>query len=450
MNVQRGASAVPAAAPVVGPHQSPRRQRKALSLVQNSLALIAAKFATLGLGFVFWLLAARLFARTEMGAAAAVVSAVMLCTQLALLGVGSSVITLLRDHQEEPERLIHSALAVVAVAAAVGAVVFVAFVGLAAPSLDVVAGSVSYAALFIVAVVCGAIGMLLDQTSTGVRRGDQALARGLVFGLTTIAAVAALASAGAEGSQAIFLAWAVAGPAICVLGSIQLRRLLPGFGWRLSPERRLAEGLVRVGLPNHVLTLAERVPGLALPLIVTVVMSAHANAAWYAAWMMAWAAYVIPVQVGLTAFAEIAREPDRFAAVVGHALRTSLLLGCAAAGGLLLFAQQLLSLMGPGYAADAATALRILALAVFPMCFVYVYFAVCRALRVPQRALAFGWTNVAVTLAAAALAGSAAGLTAIAASWSAVQTAFGLWAAWRLWRLAPSIRPFRRVADAEN
>jgi O-antigen/teichoic acid export membrane protein len=265
MNVQRGTSTIPAGAPLVGPREGTRRQRRPLSLVENSLALIAAKFATLGLGFVFWLLAARLFERTEMGVAAAVVSAVMLCTQLALLGVGSSVITLLRDHLKDPERLIHSALAVVVVVAAAGAVVFVAFVGLAVPGLDVVAGSVGYAALFVVAVVCGAIGTLLDQTSTGLRRGDQALARGIVFGLTTIAAVAALGSAGAEGSQAIFLAWAIAGPPICVLGWFQLRRLPPRFRWRLSPERGLAQALVRLGLPNHVLTLAERVPGLTRP-----------------------------------------------------------------------------------------------------------------------------------------------------------------------------------------
>jgi hypothetical protein len=47
-----------------------------LSLVPNSLALIAAKVAAMGLGFAFWLVAARFFARDAVGLAAAAVSAV--------------------------------------------------------------------------------------------------------------------------------------------------------------------------------------------------------------------------------------------------------------------------------------------------------------------------------------------------------------------------------------
>ena len=98
----------------------------------------------------------------------------------------------------------------------------------------------------------------------------------------------------------------------------------------------------------------------------------------------------------------------------------------------LLLADPLLSLLGESYADDAVMPLRILAVGVLPMCFVYGYYASCRGLRVPQKAIGFGWANVAVSLTAAGIAGSQAGLSAIAASWLGVQTVFGLWAVWRL------------------
>jgi len=239
---------------------------------------------------------------------------------------------------------------------------------------------------------------------------------------------------------------------ICAVGIIQLRRTLGRFRLRAAVEHALVRSLLRVGIPNHVLTLAERIPGLVLPILVTELVSARANAAWYAAWMMAWAAYIVPIQVGMTAFAEVAREPSRFSSTLTRGLRTSLGIGSLAALGLIVLADPLLSLLGRSYAADAATPLRILALAVVPLCFTYAYYAACRGLRIPQRAAVFGWINVGTSLAAAAVAASVAGLPAIALSWLAVQTAFGGWAGWRLQRLRraqePGLRSLQPVAQA--
>jgi O-antigen/teichoic acid export membrane protein len=421
--------------------QRVRERRAPLSLVGNSLALIAAKLATLGLGFVFWVLAARLFARGQVGIAAGVVSALMLCTQLALLGVGSSVITHYREHERDPERLIHSSVAVVVASAVAVAAVFLLIADTLLGQLDVVARSPTYAALFLVTAISGTVVALFDQTSTAMRRGDQALTRGILFGLLTIVVLAAVAGlTAAEGSEAIFVPWAIAGAAACGLGILQLQRVLRRFRLRPRVEAPLLKSLIRVGIPNHALTLAERAPGLIIPILVTELISAQANAAWYAAWMMAWAAYIVPIQVGMTAFVEVAREPANFADVIAHGLRTSLAIGTAAACALIVLAGPLLSLLGPGYAADGETPLRILALGVFPMTFTYAYFSACRGLRGPGRALGFGWVSVVASLGAAAIAGSIGGLTTIAISWVAVQTVFGVWAAVRLEKLKSDLR----------
>ena len=108
----------------------------------------------MGLGFVFWLLAARLFARDEVGIAAAVVSAMMVCTQLALLGLGSSVIVEYPRQQRAPRALLDSAQTIVAVVAVIASLGFLA---LAATVLDlgVLTSSAGYALLFVAASVLG-------------------------------------------------------------------------------------------------------------------------------------------------------------------------------------------------------------------------------------------------------------------------------------------------------
>jgi Glycosyl transferase family 2 len=99
------------------------RGARSLGLVQNSLALIAAKVGIMGLGFVFWLVAAREFDARAVGLAAGAVSAVMLCTQIALLGIGSAFITYLREHRREPARLVDTSITMVSIASVLGALI---------------------------------------------------------------------------------------------------------------------------------------------------------------------------------------------------------------------------------------------------------------------------------------------------------------------------------------
>lgn len=403
-----------------------------LSQLGNSLALIGAKAATMGLGFFFWLFAARLFSQSDVGVAAGIVSAMMLCTQLALLGIGSSVISYFRAHESDPERLINTALTLVSGAAALAAGVFL-LVASALPTLDAVVASPWYAASFVVASVTGTVAILFDQISTVGRRGDQALVRGALFGL---AAIACLISVSQEigGSQGVFMPWAVAGLLVFALGLAQFRRSLQGYRTRPLVEIDLAQGLLRLGLPNQVLTLAERTPGLIMPILVAELVSARANAAWYAAWMMAWVIYIVPVQVGMTTFAEAARDPASFSHAVRRGLRISLVLGSAGAIVVALAGGLPLSLMGPTYVREGLAPLRILTIGVVPMCFTFAYFAACRGLRRPGEASVLGWASTAAAIGAAALA-APFGLTWMAAAWLCVQLATGACAAWRLRRL---------------
>lgn len=406
-----------------------------LSQLHNSLALIAAKAAMMGLGFFFWLLAARLFSRSDVGVAAGIVSAMMLCTQLALLGIGSSVISYFREHESDPVRLVNCSLTVVAGAAVLVAGVFLVIASVL-PTLDAVVESPWYAGSFVVASVTGTVAVLFDQVSTVRRRGDQALVRGAVFGLAAIACLLSV-SQKVGGSEGVFMPWAVAGLIVLGLGIAQFRRSIRGYRTRPVVDRPMTQGLLRLGLPNQVLTLAERTPGLVMPILVAELVSARANAAWYAAWMMAWVIYIVPVQVGMTTFAEAAREPESFSRAVHKGLRISLVIGCAGAAVMALIGGLPLSLMGASYAKDGLAPLRILTIGVVPMCFTFAYFAACRGLRRPGEASVLGWGSTVAAIGAAAFA-APFGLTWMAAAWLSVQVVTGACAAWRLQRLQAS------------
>jgi O-antigen/teichoic acid export membrane protein len=410
--------------------QAPRRH---LSMFSNSITLIGSKVAAMGLGFLFWVLAARLFSQEQVGLAAGVVSAMMLCTQLALLGLGNAVIARFPRHQGRPAALLDTTFTLVALAAALGGCLFLLLASGLFSELDAVSHEPTYALLFLAASVFGTVGILLDQVSTTLRRGDQALLRGLAFGFIAAGSLALIAAlSDAQSAQTLLVPWVLAGAAVWLIGMAQLRRTLQGYLLRPRIVAPIARELVASGLPNYALTLSQRAPGLILPVVVLELLSPEANATWYAAWMMAWVVYIVAIQVELTTFAEVAHDPDSLRQSIRRGLRASLGIGVPAALVLVIAAHPLLSILGPEYADAGVAPLRILVLAIVPLTFVQIYYAACRGVGRLNEAIVAGWITGTVSIVAAAAAGTAEGLTAMAVTWLGVQVVAGLWASWRL------------------
>jgi O-antigen/teichoic acid export membrane protein len=440
-------------------HSPGHQQGQALapmSQVSNGFALIAAKVITMGLGFIFWVLAARAFSSYEVGLAAGVVSAMMLCTQLALLGLGSAFITHFPRVQRRPAALLDTSLTFVAGLGVLWAGAFLLVASFAFQQLDVAAANPAFALLFLVACVFGTLGILLDQIATALRRGDQALIRNVMFGVGTVGVLAVLPLLGTpRDAQTLFLPWALAGVGAGIVGVVQLRRALPHYRPRPRADRVLARDLVTAGVPNYALTLAERSPGLILPVLVAELLSPAANATWYAVWMMAWVVYIVPIQVGMTIFAEISHDPASLRRSVRRGVLSSLAVGMLAALALGGGAHLALSILGPRYAEQGVAPLRILLLALPPLTFVQAYFSSCRARRSLGEAIAAGWLSGIASVVAAAAAGVSHGLVGMAVAWVAIQYATGLWAWWRLRRLARrpvavgSAAPARRAPEPE-
>jgi hypothetical protein len=281
--------------------------------------MIAGKAALLGLGFVFWLFAARLFPAAAVGLAGGAVSAIMLCVQVAILGVGAALVIAYPKAEADPAALLDSAITVVTLAAATVGALFLVVAGAAFDELRVVAMVPSFAVLFVVMSVSGTIVLLFDHMSMAQSKGFDVFTRNGANAVITIAPLALVPLLGTgSGGLALFAAWVAGSLAACGLGFVQLHRTL-GYRYRPRLDRRLGAALVRRGLPNQALTLAERAPALILPILVTELLSAADNAYWYTAWMMAWTVNVIPLSVGMALFAETAHRPD---AVDSHVRRS--------------------------------------------------------------------------------------------------------------------------------
>ena len=400
------------------------------SLRAGSLWLLVGKGFQMGAGFLFWIVAANAATVADVGVAAATVSAVMLCTQLGVLGTGSAVILAL-GRGESRRQTLDTAFTLVTVAAAVTALGYLAVTwmvnsdGLAATHRGL------FPALFIASAIFGTVMIFQDQASIALHHTEGAATRYAIGGTATLAVVLSAASLFRLSSTALVACWSVGSVAAALVGVIQLHRWV-GYHYRPSVHAGRLRRMTRVGVSNQMLTLTERLPPVLIPIVLAHFASPTATAYWYPAWMMAWAAFTAPISVGMVQFADMVREPGRARAIVKAGVVWSLLLGGSLCLVLVAGADVLLSLMGDGYAAASATALRVLVLGLVPFVVIQAFNALCRASNRTWEATVLGFLMmVAVCVGTAVLADR--GTTAVAVLWVGCTGAGALWAGIRLY-----------------
>ncbi|SRR6266566_1372445 len=416
----------------------------------NAVGMLTGRVAAMGLGFLFWLLAAHVATSRQVGFAAAVVSAMMLCTQFAQLGVGSAFISLSPAHRQRPAVLLDVALSMTAVGSVLVGGVFLVVARAWLPELGQVTRAPTWTVAFLVMSVLGTAGIVLDQVNVALNRGFQVLTRTAAFGLLALLPLAVLSLAGLRANAfLLFSLWVVAGIGALLVGLWQLwatTRPVPSpialrparhraYGYRYRPrwQPTLVRQLLTVGLANHLLTLCERVPGLVLPIVVTELISAEANAVWYVVWMSAWVVFTAPISMGIALFAEAANAPETATRATATAMRTSLLYAGSAAVVLAVLAHPVLQLLGQQYADAGVTPLRVLMIGVVPLAVVSAYYAQCRASGRLGEAISAGVVAGVAGVAVPAVVGVHHGLGGMALAWVTVQAVVACWAGVRLW-----------------
>jgi hypothetical protein len=103
----------------------------------------------------------------------------------------------------------------------------------------------------------------------------------------------------------LFLTW-VAGGVVSMAVVLAVPRTSDGGPAR--PLWHVPQGLAGLAVRHHLLNLSILAPGLLLPLLVTTVMSAEANAYFYIAYTIASLGWAVPAALAIALYASGARD----------------------------------------------------------------------------------------------------------------------------------------------
>lgn len=385
-------------------------------IIANAGAVVGSTAILAPLGFVYWWIAARLFPATEVGFAAACISAMQLLAMLATWGCGTLLIGESQRRDDGASRLIVSLSVGTGILGFLFGLVFAVIAPRLVTDLQPLGGNVINAALFALGVALTTATLVLDQAVLGLQRGTLQVIRNAIFASTKLLL---LIPAGLFLSQrysfGIYLTWVLG--SLVSLGWLISRRFLNDVHPRdYLPRREMIRSLGRAALQHHFLNIALQASSLLLPLIVTVTLSSVQNAYFYTAWMIVGFVFVPPVALSVSLYAA-ASSAGTLARKLRFTLGAAVALGFAANIVILLGANLILRPFGDSYAEAAATALRFIALGVFGLIVKDHYVALCRIRDRVSSAIPLITIGSIAELAFAAIGSVYSGLTGLAIGW---------------------------------
>ena len=175
-------------------------------------------------------------------------------------------------------------------------------------------------------------------------------------------------------------------------------------------------------MQHHLLNLALAAPTLILPVMVTVMLSAQANAWFYVAWMVANFVFVVPGALTMVLHAINSAQQATLRNRARMTLSLAFAISLASIVVLVFGAKMVLNFFGSAYANEAAWTLQILVIAAIPSIIKSHYISICRIYDRITEALLGMIPAGLLELGGAAAGAHFAGLVGLSLGWVGAMT----------------------------
>jgi len=327
------------------------------SLYRNSLYLMIGTFVMSILGFVFWMINARLFTTEQVGLATTIISASVLITSISALGLGAGLIRFLPKSERKNQK-INTCFTLIALFTIVVSVIFLLVIDFTSPKLHFIKENMILAFVFIVFMVFASLNGLIDNVFVAYRSAKYTLVKNSIFSILKLAFPFLLVSLGAYG---IFGSWMLA----LIIGFI-VSFIILIYKFNYKPRFVFYDSIIRkigkYSFGNYVAGFIGGLPTLLLPLIITNMLKAETAAYYYMAMMIASTLFIIPSATSNSLFAEGSYNEKQLKHQVKKAIKIISLLIIPAIILTIIFGKYVLLLFGKSYSSEGYMFLNLMAI----------------------------------------------------------------------------------------
>jgi O-antigen/teichoic acid export membrane protein len=263
------------------------------SLYQNAFFIMLNSVLLSGFGFIFWLVAARLYSPEQVGFGSTLMSAMELITSFALLGLNIGIVRFLG--KEKDKGVVISSYAFLAASSILFSIVFVAVAPIFVPALRILTADLMSLALFIIFVLCYVLFTITDSVFIAIRKSGNIAAKGLVFSLLKLAFLFILVP---FGMYSVFYSVGVS-----ALGALLVSSFFLPLG-RLRFHAGFIRKIFNFSFVNYAAQLLETLPGYLMPLFIAATLGTENVAYFYIAFMISSVTFMLPRSMASSLLAE--------------------------------------------------------------------------------------------------------------------------------------------------
>jgi len=361
------------------------------SLMRNSWYLALASGGTAALGFVFWIIIARLYPTESLGYAATLISAMSLIATISLLGFDVGIIRFWKDKNKNA--LVGSCWTLsifTALVAGLGAVLL--FSG---TKFSFLLEKPLYPFFFILLSASWVAYNLLDSVYIAMRDSGTVLKKQLIFSVIKLILPFALLSLGFFG---IFASWTIAG--LVAWGAILFSRPIP---FRPGLDKALLRSVFGFSVFNYLAMLLNRARELIIPLLVFAALGPSETAYFQVAFNVMVLALLIPKSFAKALLAEASHDGSELKKGLRKTMLFTILSSLAIIVAVFIFGRFLLLLYGPSYASGSLALLKLFSLAGLLSGINEILFTLMRVRFMMRPLLFFHFANAFITLGLCAL-----------------------------------------------
>ena len=396
-----------------------------LPLYSNALFLMTASISGAILGFIFWIIAARLYSAEQVGLASATIASMGVVVSLSRLGLDMGLVRFLQQNGEKDISVINTVLTIGLISSVTAALVFIAGLGAWSPALVFIRENPAYLIAFFVFCSASTLSVFTDYTCIAGRKAHFATARSLVF--TILKIPLAIELVGLLNEFGIFSSWGISLVVALLVSMIFfLPRSRPGYRFFFTIKKQVVRDMMRFAFANYVASFLWSAPAMVFPIIVLNLIGAESNAFFYIAWAISSVLTTVSNDTSTSLFAEGSFDEAQLKANIKRSLKMTGVLLLPSVILVLVLADKLLLLFGGTYSTSATALLRILALASIPTAVNTIFMAIKRVqkdLKVLTSLTAF---VAVVTLVLAFMLIPRMGIEGVGIAWLVGQTAAAL------------------------
>ncbi len=323
-------------------------------LYRNSLFNMASTFILGGLGFIFWIIIARLYKTESVGIATTLISIMTLLSSFTILGLNVSLNRYLPKSTQKNE-LINSTFVIVTIVTFLSTAVFLLGLQFFSPQLLFLRSNLFYSISFILFVIFCSWNILVESTFMAFRAAGNILIKNIIISIVKLVLPFALITLGAYG---IFSSTASAF-ALGVLISVTI--LITRF--KIRPSMAVNIPLVRktsaYSFANYMADFMFNMPALILPVIILNVLSAKFVAYYYIASMIQNILLIIPTATSQALLTEGSYDEHELKQHVKKAILTIFAILLPATAIIVVAGNIFLRFFGKSYALEAFSFLQL-------------------------------------------------------------------------------------------